>query len=528
MSSPGTAPEIDRAESMHVVKLLLVDDDQDNLLALQAILEPLGQQLVLASTGLEALKLCLDQDFAAILLDVRMPGMDGFETAQMIRNRRRSSQTPILFLTAYRSDEQLFRGYNLGAVDFLFKPIVPEVLQSKVSVFVELSRKEQLLRKQTETISKAERKLRALLEAAPDAMVVTDGAGVIELTNSRADTLFGYGRESLVGANILSLIPAWQRPEPIGGSWHHPPCLEQRLSAARRDGTAFPADVTASACHTPDGVFFTTAVRDATDQVLAENRIQKLNTELEARVQERTRALSRSNEALRQFAWAASHDLQEPVRTVVAYSEWLHSSTENALGDRESRMLGVIRQHGERLHRLLGALREYIRVSESGSQEPTRVDSRAAAATAAAALQSLIEESGATIEYGELPTVDSIEILMVQLFQNLIGNAIKYRGAQPPRIRVSAAKEDHGWTFAVEDNGVGIESKHFVYIFGVFRRLQGGENPGTGVGLAICKAAVERLGGRIWVESTPGAGSTFRFFLPQGMNSNETAKSISG
>lgn len=525
-SSPGIATESERAEPLQVVKLLLVDDDEDNLLALQAILEPLGQQLVLASTGLEALKLCLDQEFAAILLDVRMPGMDGFETAQMIRNRRRSSQTPILFLTAYRSDEQLFRGYNLGAVDFLFKPIVPEVLQSKVAVFVELSRKEQLLRRQTETISKAERKFRAVLEAAPDAMVVTDGSGMIELANSRADALFGYGRESLVGTDILTLIPAWQRPEPIEGNWHHPPCLEQRLSAARRDGSAFPADVTASAFHTPDGVFFTTAVRDATDQVLAENRIQKLNAELEARVQERTRALSRSNEALRQFAWAASHDLQEPVRTVVAYSEWLQGSTGNTLGEREARMLDVIRQHGERLHRLLGALREYIRVSESGSQEPARVEIGTALATATASLQSLIEESEAVIEHSDLPKIDSVEILLVQLFQNLIGNAIKYRGAQPPKIRISAAQEEQGWTFSVEDNGIGIDPKHFVYIFGVFRRLQAGESPGTGVGLAICKAAVERLGGRIWVESTPGVGSTFRFFLPQG-NNHETSKSIS-
>jgi light-regulated signal transduction histidine kinase (bacteriophytochrome) len=331
-----------------------------------------------------------------------------------------------------------------------------------------------------------------------------------------------------VGADILSLIPAWQRPKPVESSWHHPPSLEQRLSAARRDGSVFPADVTASACHTSEGVVFTTAIRDATEQVAVENRIQKLNMELEARVQERTRALSRSNEALRQFAWAASHDLQEPVRTVVAYSEWLHNLTGETLGEREARMLGVIRQHGERLHRLLAALREYIRVSESGSQEPARVDCRAAAASAVATLQSLIEESGAVIEYGDLPEIESVEILLVQLFQNLIGNAIKYRGSNAPRIRVSASRQAQGWTFAVEDNGIGIDEKHFVYIFGVFRRLQGGESPGTGVGLAICKAAVERLGGRIWVESTPGSGSAFRFFLPQEIETHETSTSISG
>src|SRR2546426_11476745 len=121
------------------VKLLLVDDDRDNLLALQAVLDPLNQDLLLAGSGVDALRLCLEHDFAAILLDVRMPEMDGFETAELIRARKRSRQTPILFLTAYRSDEQLFRGYDLGAVDFLFKPIVPAILQSKVAVLVELS-----------------------------------------------------------------------------------------------------------------------------------------------------------------------------------------------------------------------------------------------------------------------------------------------------------------------------------------------------------------------------------------------------
>src|SRR6201986_231937 len=132
------------------VKLLLVDDDRDNLLALQAVLEPLRQELMLAESGTDALRLCLEHDFAAILLDVRMPELDGFETAEMIRARKRSLQTPILFVTAYRSDEQLFRGYNLGAVDFLFKPIVPEILQSKVAVFVELSRTTLLLQSQAE------------------------------------------------------------------------------------------------------------------------------------------------------------------------------------------------------------------------------------------------------------------------------------------------------------------------------------------------------------------------------------------
>jgi len=137
------------------VKILLVDDTPENLVSLEAALEGLGQDLVLANSGMEALRYLLEDDFAAILLDVKMPEMDGFQTAELIRSRRRSRHTPILFLTGYKSDEHLFRGYDLGAVDFLFKPIVPEVLRSKVGVFVEMSRNTALLRRQTEVLSKA-------------------------------------------------------------------------------------------------------------------------------------------------------------------------------------------------------------------------------------------------------------------------------------------------------------------------------------------------------------------------------------
>jgi light-regulated signal transduction histidine kinase (bacteriophytochrome) len=128
----------------------------------------------------------------------------------------------------------------------------------------------------------------------------------------------------------------------------------------------------------------------------------------------------------------------------------------------------------------------------------------------------MIDESGALIECQPLPTIDSIEILLVQLFKNLISNGIKYRSKGRPHIQISAETNGSGWIFSVRDNGIGVEPKYFEYIFGVFRRLHGAEQSGTGVGLAICRAAVERLGGRIWVESTPGSGSVFHFFHPEG------------
>src|SRR5579864_5337356 len=198
------------------MKILLVDDTPENLVSLEAALGGLDGELVLANSGKEALHHVLNDDFAAILLDVRMPDMDGFETAELIRSRPRSRQIPILFLTGYRNEEHLFRGYDLGAVDFLFKPIVPEVLRSKVAVFVELSRsnaklKEQAdeLRKQAEVLQKTEQRFRSLLEAAPDAMVVCRDDGEIVMVNSRTEVLFHCGRDKLVSTNIRSLVPGW-------------------------------------------------------------------------------------------------------------------------------------------------------------------------------------------------------------------------------------------------------------------------------------------------------------------------------
>jgi len=524
LTMPSSAPvrypnHSDKAK--HVpVKLLLVDDDRSNLLALQATLEPLHEELMVAESGTEALRLCLEHKFAAILLDVRMPDMDGFETAELIRSRKKSQFTPILFLTAYRSDEQLFRGYGLGAVDFLFKPIVPEILQSKVSVFVELSRTEQLLQIQSEELAYAEKRFRAVLEAAPDAMVITDHAGRIELANSCTDALFGYAREALLGRDIRSLIPRWEHPDAEVGAGVNRPLPELRLVGIRRDGSCFPAQITLSPFQFGGKRLVTTAIRDSTVQVEAEQRIQKINAELERRVAERTAALTHSNEALRQFAWAASHDLQEPIRTVLSYSQWLTSTESEIPNENRKRILDTIQDHASRLHHLLGALRQYVQVSEWGATDlgngnRASVDCNLVLSQAIANLQGLVEETGAEIHYEGLPVILGIEVLYLQLFQNLIANAIKYRSERPPVVQVTAVESPDSWVFSIRDNGIGIDSQYFEYVFGVFRRLQ--RTDGTGMGLAICRAVVERLGGRIWIESsTPGKGSHFCFSVPRG------------
>ncbi len=488
-----------------IIRLLLVDDDPDNLVSLEATLHGLADELVTAQSGPQALRHLLEHDFAAILLDVKMPEMDGFETAELIRKRKRSRHTPILFLTGYRSDEHLFRGYDLGAVDFLFKPIVPEVLRSKVLVFVELARNSRLLQQQANTLARAEQRFRSLLEAAPDSMLISREDGSIVLVNSRTEELFGWPRDLLLGRNLRMIVPDW---------CHVGQMNNIELQAIRRDGTSFPAEMTFSPLQTDEGLLITTVVRDISDRKRAEEDIRRLNATLERRVAARTAELMSSNEALRQFGWAASHDLQEPLRMVVSYSQMLERRLKGELEGETKMCLDYVVTGASRLENLLAALREFMHASDTGRHHLQLVDCATPLKTAIENLQSVISASGAQVTSDQLPSVMASPVLMVQIFQNLIGNSIKYCESEP-RVHVRAERKGAEWLFSIRDNGIGIDPRHSQFVFGVFRRLFRDEYPGTGIGLAICRAAVERLGGRIWVESEGvGHGSTFKFTIP--------------
>ncbi|HTI68611.1 MAG TPA: ATP-binding protein, partial [Candidatus Limnocylindria bacterium] len=326
--------------------------------------------------------------------------------------------------------------------------------------------------------------------------------------NGGAETILGYNSQEVVGRPLTDAIP-----DSTGGDG---PNLMEVLRRGdrvqgyqaryrRKSGQTADLSITVSPILDPDGKPAGASIiaRDVTLANRDRDDLQRTLTDLE-----------RSNRELEQFAYVASHDLQEPLRAVAGCVQILAKRYQTKLDNSAHELITHAVDGSQRMQTLIHDLLALSRVGSRGGKL-TPVDSQAACQQAVKNLAIAVAESGAVIRFDKLPLVLADQTQLVQLFQNLIGNAMKYRGAREPRIEVTAGRTGDFWEFIVQDNGIGIESQYFERIFGVFQRLHTRlEYPGTGIGLAICKKIAERHGGRIWVESTPGVGTTMHFTLP--------------
>jgi len=358
----------------------------------------------------------------------------------------------------------------------------------------------------------ASRRHHQIIETALDAFIGMDSNGQVTDWNAQAESTFGWVRSEAVGRELRELIIPHRHGQAHPQDVHNfllsgtGPLLNKRIEtmALHKDGHEFPIELAITPVMWGEKRSFAAFVRDVTDRKRAQQELARKIDEL-----------ARSNAELEQFAYVASHDLQEPLRMVASYTQLLAQRYHGKLDSDAEEFIGFAVDGATRMQTLIQDLLSYSRVTTRG--QSFQVTNTATVCTAALRnLQKAIEESAAAISVGNLPEVSADATQLIQVFQNLVGNAIKYRDHRKVEIRIAAKTLDNLAIFSVEDNGIGIEAQYFERIFQMFQRLHTRtEYSGTGIGLALCKKIVERHGGKIWVESKPGDGSRFWFTIPQ-------------
>ena len=535
------------------VEILLVDDRAENLLALEAILEPLGHRLVRATSGEDALRALLEHDVAVILLDVQMPGMNGFEVARIVKSRERTRHIPIIFLTAISKDEEyVFTGYSVGAVDYLFKPFQPEILRSKVAALIDLHLKQLKVAEQEQQLHVAERQdmeirhMRELLQSearfgdivatAMDAIIGVDGDGNITLFNGAAERVFASRASESIGAPIANFFPPDQRGDVVkrltglatvaGGTTNtaHAPIS---LTAQRATGDSFPIEASVSAMESPKGPTYTIIVRDVSERVAHEERLRRqteslseTTAELKAANEElsvRQGDLERAMTARSRFYASMSHELRTPINAVLGYSTLLLERIYGPLNDKQAEGIERTQRAARHLLELVNDVLDLSKI-EAGKIDlrlqpvvfPTLIDDLFVT------VRPLADQHGSALDLkmtGQIRVISDPRRVR-QILLNLLSNAIKFGAGKPIEVACEP-NTDGGISIEVTDHGPGIPQQDQERIFHEFVQL--GKNQlqdGTGLGLPISRRLAELLHGTLTVRSTPEVGSTFRLSLP--------------
>jgi PAS domain S-box-containing protein len=534
MNSRNGVPESEREMNVAEEKanILLVDDRADKLLALQAILSNLDQNVVVARSGKEALRHLLQTEFAVILLDVSMPGMDGFETAALIRKRPATEHTPIIFVTSmHQSENGMARGYQLGAVDYILTPIVAEVLRTKVSVFVDLYKRTQEIKRQGERLRQleeaaftrrlneavdrleAETKRNRFFTLAPDMLGIGNFDGHLLQVNSAWEKTLGYSDDDLKSAPAFEFVHPDDRSvaaEKAGTLIQGLPIDYFEVRIRHKDGSYRWIGWTAAAFHAEKLVYM--FGRDVTPRKANEQKIESLNWQLRQRVQQ----LTETNKELEAFCYSISHDLRAPLRAMHGFSQALLSDHSESLNDEGQHYVERIAHSAKYMDSMLRDLLDYSRLTLC-DLPVMRLDLEHELVEVLKNLEQEIASKQAVIDIklNERHAV-AHPATFRQVFWNLVTNALKFVPRdRPPKVQVRSEVTGANVRISVTDNGIGIPAEHCERVFNLFERLHRDPAfPGTGVGLAVVRRAIERMGGHVGVESEPNVGSTFWVELP--------------
>jgi len=627
------------------IKVLVVDDQPSNLRFLSKLLTAQGYQVYRAICGQLALNVAIAHCPDLILLDIRMPEMNGYEVCRRLKATAETEQIPVIFLSVLDEMNDKLQAFRVGGADYITKPFQVEEVLARIDKQVGLQKLQQQLKEQNYQLQQSQSLLASILNSSLDGVVaysaVRNSEGNIVdfqwlLINPAAEKFYGLLLNEIVGKNLLAelsqlrnnglfdlyvsvvetgetvdrefsyeherdtivwlhivavklndglavtfrnitdrkraeialrdseerfraifeqaavgiakttlcgqfmrvnpgfcQIVRYAESELLQQNWQaitHPDDIEadreyvrsllsgnlQTFSMEKRlvckDEAVRWANVTVSAMRDAKGTpqYLICAIEDISERKLVQELLQaSLDTQTRY-----AQELTRSNAELEQFSYVASHDLQAPLSTIAGYAQLLEKRCHNQLDAQGNKFIRNIVNSCGRMQALIDDLLEYSRVGRS--EKPFDViDCNLVFEDACANLQLAIRQDQASVTRGDLPRVRGDSFQLLQLFQNLIGNAIKYRSSEAPMVRVSASRQGDSWVFSVQDNGIGIAEQYHPRIFQLFQRLHSQKQySGTGIGLAICQRIVERHGGRLWVESEPNRGSTFYFSIP--------------
>ncbi len=514
-------------QSEQKVNVLMVDDHPENLFALEAILERLGQNLVKANSGEEALRYLLHQDFAVILLDVQMPGLDGFEAANLIRARARSRHTPIIFLTAFsQSDYFVYKGYSLGAVDYLVKPLEPEILTSKVSVFVDLFKKTEEVKRQALQLETMNAELRAseyrlqnFLDNANDLIQIISAEGEFLYVNRAWQEILGYSTASLARLRYLDVIHPDNRiqcdaiieqSQTKKGNFH----LETVFITSKGMEVYVEGSIN---CRFEEGK--PTAIQcifhDITERKQAEQARAQMLEEQIARKQAEA-----ANRMKDEFLATLSHELRTPLNSIMGWSQLLRSKKFDEVTT--ARALETIERNAKLQTQLIEDILDISRITTGKLQlnicsvDPVSIVEASLEGVKLAASAKNIQLNLSVMKQTSKPiTADATRLQ--QVIWNLLSNAIKFTPVNG-KVNVFIEEVDDFVEIKVSDTGIGISKDFLPYIFDRFRQADSTTTRaygGLGLGLAIVRQLVEVHSGSVYVDSEgEGKGSTFTVRLP--------------